>query len=153
MWTISLKISAGTINSLSPDHIDPGELSLSSRAFVKIDNQKCVSIWALYFSEKHIIIRWYLSGSRRCSCTLEMLMRSFMTNVLAGCPFQTHNTSMQSTCWLLCPLLRCRWMPIVVPSLKFLRFQALSHTILLLWSQLTGPGMSTWSKGTICPVT
>lgn len=78
------------------------------QGFVKIDNQKCVSIWAIYFSEKHIIIRWYLSGSCGCFCTLEMLMRSFMTNVLAGCPFQTHKTSMQSTCWLLCPLLRCR---------------------------------------------
>lgn len=134
VWTISLKISAGTINSLSEDPIDPQELSLSCRMLVGNGQPQVCFSWAIYFSEKHSIIVGTLSGSLCCSCRLKTLTRSFPTKVLAGYPFPTHQIGRQSACQLLCPLLRGLCMSPVSPS-----WNSFICKPYIMWSCFPGP--------------
>ena len=132
VWTISLKISARTINSLSEDHIDLQEQSLSFTVLVKNwQPEVCLSVGYLFLWETH-----YTHVESKCSlccpCRLKTLTRKFLMKVLAGCPFQIDRDSQANCLPVTWSLLRCFWTSNMVP-LKFLNMQALGHVVMLPW--------------------
>lgn len=138
MWTISLKISAGTIHLLSEDHIDPEDLSLSSRVPVKNWQPEVgFSLGYLFLWETHynqMVSKWLLQAE---NTDKEFLDKSFREMPVPDTAV-TLSPSVVPFCSVF-PFSCWDGPSEMARSLKFLNLQTWYNVAMFPWPQLIGP--------------